>query len=97
MAHRSVVCVLVTFLVLVLGMPLRLQGAVLSWGTNDFGELGDGTSLNAKAPVAVDTSGVLAGKTITAIAAGAQHTLALTSEGKIYSWGHNNSGHTTQH
>ena len=92
MAHRSVVCVLVTFLVLVLGMPLRLQGAVLSWGTNDFGELGDGTSLNAKAPVAVDTSGVLAGKTITAIAAGAQHTLALTSEGKIYSWGHNNSG-----
>jgi alpha-tubulin suppressor-like RCC1 family protein len=31
-------------------------------------------------------TGVLAGKIVTSISAGDSHCLALTSEGKIYSW-----------
>ena len=40
----------------------------------------------------MDTSGVLAGKTITQISAGFSHSLALDSEGQIYAWGSNHRG-----
>ena len=32
-------------------------------------------------------SGALLGKTVTAIAAGYYHTVALTSDGKVFAWG----------
>ena len=35
-----------------------------------MGELGDGSTANSRVPVAVDTSGALAGKTLTQITAG---------------------------
>jgi len=42
--------------------------------------------------VAVDTSGVLAGKTLTQIAVGNDHACALDSTGAAYCWGINNDG-----
>ena len=41
--------------------------------------------------MAVDTSGVLAGKTVTAITAGGYHTCAV-ADGKAYCWGDNDPG-----
>ena len=70
------------------------QGANLyGWGYNSWGQLGDGTIINRITPVAVDTSGALSGRTVTAIAEGSQHTVALTSDGKFFAWG--NNGWTT--
>jgi len=43
-------------------------------------------------PYRVDTSGVLKGKTITAIASGADHFLALCSDGTLAAWGQNTYG-----
>ena len=60
-----------------------------AWGYNEFGQLGDGTTINRSTPVAVDMSGALSGKTVTAIAAGDRHTVALTSDGKVFAWGRN--------
>ena len=37
-------------------------------------------------------SGALLDKTVTAIAAGSEHTVALTSDGKVFAWGDNASG-----
>ena len=59
------------------------------WGNNTFGALGDGTTTDRSTPVAADMGGVLAGKTVTAIAGGVYHTVALTSDGKAYAWGNN--------
>jgi alpha-tubulin suppressor-like RCC1 family protein len=73
-------------------LALASDGKVYGWGQNAYGQLGNGASFNTSSPVAVDTSGVLAGKTITAIAAGERHSLALSSEGKVYSWGSNEFG-----
>ncbi len=68
------------------------DGTVAAWGYNDEGELGDGTTLSTAVPVAVDRSGVLAGKSVAAIAAGQYHTLARCTDGTLVSWGYNARG-----
>ena len=67
-------------------------GAVYCWGYNIYGQLGNGTTTNSSVPVAVDTVGVLAGKTITQIAAGYSHTCVRDSDGKAYCWGNGTQG-----
>jgi alpha-tubulin suppressor-like RCC1 family protein len=71
---------------------LDSSGAAYCWGRNDLGELGDGSTADSSVPVAVDTSGVLAGKILTQITAGAGHTCAVDSSGAAYCWGSNGSG-----
>ena len=71
---------------------LTSEGKVYAWGDNHIGQLGDGTTTDSLSPVAVDMTGVLAGKTVTTISTGWSHTLALTSEGKVYAWGGNSPG-----
>src|SRR4029077_12150172 len=63
-----------------------------AWGYNFYGQLGNGTTNTSSTPVAVDMSGALSGKTVIAIAAGGSHTVALTSDGKLFAWGNNGSG-----
>jgi hypothetical protein len=50
------------------------------------------TGTNRNIPVAVSTSGVLSGKIITKVTAGAFHCLALDSDGIIYIWEFNDKG-----
>lgn len=71
---------------------ITAEGKVYGWGYNWEGALGDGTEIYRNEPVEVDMSGALAGKTVTALAGSNSQTLALTSEGKVYSWGANYSG-----
>jgi len=60
------------------------------WGNNDYGQLGNEAANDGSAvPIAVDTSGVLAGKLILQVEAGAVHTCALTADGRVYCWGSN--------
>ena len=72
---------------------LDSAGAAYCWGTGGSGQLGNGTTTAAQAtPVAVTASGVLAGKTLTQIAAGATHACALSSAGAAYCWGSDSNG-----
>ena len=73
-------------------VALCSDGTLASWGFNDFGQLGDGTTTDQEDPVLVDQSGVLAGRTVEALAAGGIHTLALCSDGTLASWGYNSFG-----
>ncbi|WP_187365372.1 RCC1 domain-containing protein [Cellulosimicrobium cellulans] len=69
-------------------LALDEDGAVYAWGGfRAGGALGDGAGTNSAVPVAVDTTGVLAGKTVTQVAAGYHYSLALDEDGQIYAWG----------
>lgn len=57
------------------------------WGVNSNGELGDGTFTSREEPVPAAASGVLAGKTVIAMAPGYYHSLALCSDGTVAAWG----------
>ena len=71
---------------------LDSDGAAYCWGLNNWGNLGDGSTAGSDVPVAVDTDGALAGKTLTQIAVGGEHACALDSSGAAYCWGLNSSG-----
>jgi len=74
------------------GLALCADGSLAAWGDNTYGQLGNNTSINSSIPVPVDQSGVLAGKRVVAIAAGANHNLALCADGTLAAWGSNNYG-----
>jgi alpha-tubulin suppressor-like RCC1 family protein len=71
---------------------LSNTGRAFCWGLNLAGELGDGTTANHSFPVAVNTSGVLAGVTLIQITAGSDHSCALSTAGRAYCWGANQNG-----
>lgn len=69
-------------------------GAVYCWGSNVSAQLGintSGSATNRSLPVAVLTTGVLNGQTVTAVTAGEAHTCAI-ADGRAYCWGYNNNG-----
>jgi len=70
---------------------LKSDGSVACWGSNLWGQLGDGTLDNRTVPVPV-TSGALTRKTVTQIATGGGHTCALMSGGSVACWGFNIAG-----
>src|SRR5437870_1089895 len=63
------------------------SGAAYCWGTNDYGQLGDGTTTNSSTPVAVS-----GGLTFSTIGAGTYHVCGLATGGGVYCWGRNNHG-----
>lgn len=62
------------------------------WGLNTEGQLGNGTFTNSTIPVAVQTAGVLSGKTIKQVVTGRNHTCVIASDNLVYCWGYNSNG-----
>jgi len=73
-------------------IALCSDGTLAAWGGNDSGQLGNSSTMDSRVPVAVTQSGILAGKTMVAIAAGEDHSLVLCSDGTLAAWGDNSYG-----
>ena len=74
------------------------DGNAYAWGDNTYGKLGDGTTTPRTTPVMIrkpDTKtypDVPADFTYVQVSAGAEHSLALGSDGYVYAWGLNRYG-----
>ncbi len=74
-------------------VALKWDGTVWAWGDNTESQIGDGTTLQRLTPVQVRTSTAPTYLTsVIAVAGGAQHTLALKSDGTVWAWGDNDEG-----
>jgi alpha-tubulin suppressor-like RCC1 family protein len=70
------------------GLALCTDGTIVSWGSNQYGQLGTGSeSTYSTVPVLVDQTGVLAGRQVVSIAAGGSLALAVCADGGVVSWG----------
>jgi len=65
-------------------MALTTAGKVYSWGKNTQGQCGHGNAEDQLKPAAIRK---LDDQVVTQLAAGWEHSLALTREGTMYSWG----------
>jgi alpha-tubulin suppressor-like RCC1 family protein len=70
------------------GCALTSGGAVRCWGRNQSGQLGDGSGADRSVPVALP----LLGSGVRALAAGSEHSCALTTAGAVFCWGYNAVG-----
>jgi len=68
-------------------IALKSDGTVWSWGNNEFGQLGDGTTTNRHTPVQVQNL-----NNVVAITSGNYYTMALRNDGTVWSWGNNEFG-----
>jgi alpha-tubulin suppressor-like RCC1 family protein len=74
-------------------LALKRDGTVWAWGRNDYGQLGDGTTVNKNTPSQVKGPGGIGFLTnIIAVAAGNNHSLALKDDGTVWAWGNNIDG-----
>lgn len=67
-------------------VALRNDGSVWAWGENWYGSLGHGTTTSQLNPVPVKLADGTPLTGVTAIAAGACHTVALKADGSVWSW-----------
>ena len=70
-------------------VSLKQDKSVWTWGQNTYGQLGLGDNVDYNKPQEVK---VLSDKEIVDVKAGYYHTVALTKDGEVYSWGYNGYG-----
>jgi len=69
------------------------EGRIFTWGKNEYGQLGDGTATNRDTPTLITSNFSLnIGETITSASLGSNYSSAITSEGRIFTWGYNRRG-----
>lgn len=66
---------------------IKTNGNLFCWGSNDYGQLADGSTNNTSAPPATPTL-----TDTTQVSAGREHTCAITTDKQLYCWGRNHRG-----
>ncbi len=73
-------------------VAVKTDGTVWSWGNNTNGQLGNGTTTQAKNPVQVKINSTIFFTGASGVAAGASHSAILKTDGSVYACGLNTSG-----
>ena len=68
-------------------MAVAASGDLFTWGSNALGQLGYGTSDSGANPAPRQVE-AMSGRRAVAAAAAKRHTVVLTAEGDVFTWGH---------
>lgn len=71
---------------------LKEDGSVYSWGQNSAGQVGNGTTVAQKTPVQVLDTNIQPLTGVVAIDSGGAQSIALKSDGSVWTWGFNGNG-----
>jgi len=66
-------------------MAIKSDGSLWAWGSNEYGQLGDGTTINKSSPVKIMDN-------VIKVSAGHAHTMAIKTDGSLWAWGDNEWG-----
>jgi alpha-tubulin suppressor-like RCC1 family protein len=73
-------------------LALKQDGTVWAWGRNQYGQLGDGTTVEEGCACRVTPAPVVGLTDVVAIRGGTYHSLALKDDGTVWGWGRNFTG-----
>lgn len=68
-------------------LATRTDGTLWSWGSNTYGQLGDGSTTSRNSPAQVGTA-----VNWTLVSGGVRHSLVARSDGTLWAWGENKVG-----
>src|SRR6266436_3024673 len=68
-------------------LTLKEDGTLWSWGSNNYGQLGIGSTVDQWFPAQVSSM-----SNVAAAAAGTSHSLAAKADGTVWAWGYNAYG-----
>ncbi len=68
-------------------LAIKMDGSLWGWGKNQYGQVGNRTTIDAQAPVRVGVDADWA-----FVAGGASHSIGIRSNGTLWAWGMNSSG-----
>ena len=60
------------------------DGSIRCWGSNAFGQLGDGTTIERTTPITVDLG---SGVSAIGVSSGESHTCAVLTDNRVKCWG----------
>jgi len=70
-------------------LALTADGALWSWGEGIFGRLGHGDQQNQLLPKKIEA---FADQRVVAVSAGVFHSIAISADGSVWSWGYGGAG-----
>ena len=73
-------------------LAVKSDGTIWAWGYNNMGQLGDGTRETRAVPVQVMLSSGNPLNNMSCVSAGTYHSVALSTDKNIYTWGHDYYG-----
>lgn len=72
-------------------LAVRTDGTAWAWGSDQYGQLGDGAALTTR-PTPVQVTGLSSIRQVAAAGSGGSYSLALRSDGTVWTWGDNSYG-----
>lgn len=74
-------------------VAITSSGRVFTWGSNNNGQLGDGTLIGKDYPIDITSQFSLTdNERVISLSLGTENSAAFTSQGRVFTWGFNNQG-----
>jgi alpha-tubulin suppressor-like RCC1 family protein len=73
-------------------LAMRVDGSILAWGDNQYGQVGNGMQTLVYPSATAVPPPIASFSSLTSVAAGRSHSIAVKANGDIWTWGRNHKG-----